>query len=236
MNTFIYNNVSSRSFHCLISGEDTFEKPAPDIEHIQVPGRNGDLILPGKRFPNVDITYHCIIKKNFVANYQELSEHLLKDQGYHRLEDTIHPGCYRMAVFASGISPSMLALNKHGTFDLTFSCKPQQYLVEGESSIDLTASGYVTNPTKFDAKPLIRVYGYGELNVGGRVVHINSHSYAYIDLDCELEEAYCGNANCNSLVVLRTNNAFPVLVPNSNYVGFGTGITKVEVTPRWWTI
>lgn len=42
MNTFTYNNVSSHSFHCLVSGEDTFEKPAPDMERIQVPGETGN--------------------------------------------------------------------------------------------------------------------------------------------------------------------------------------------------
>lgn len=236
MNTFTYNSVSSKSFHCLISGEDTFGKPAPDAEHIQVPGRNGDLILPGKRFQNLEITYHCIIKKDFPINYQSLGEHLLKDQDYHRLEDTFHPGFYRMAVFGSGINPSMLALNKHGTFDLVFSCKPQMYLVGGETTAVFTSNGYINNPTKFEAKPLLRVYGVGDILVNGRTIHINSHSNPYIDLDCELEEAYCGNTNCNSLIILRTNNAFPVLQPQSNYIGLGSGISKVIVTPRWWTI
>ncbi|MBR2257911.1 MAG: hypothetical protein IJ899_11430 [Blautia sp.] len=141
MNTFTFNGVSSKTFHCLVSGEDTFGKPAPDVEHVQIPGRNGDLILTGKRFPNIALSYHCMIKKDFAANYQALAEHLLKDQADHRLEDTIHHGFYRMAMFGSGITPSMLALNKHGAFDITFSCKPQMYLVEGEAATELTTGG-----------------------------------------------------------------------------------------------
>ena len=201
-----------------------------------IPGRNGDLIISNKRYQNVDIVYHCMIGKHFSLNYQLLCAYLLKSPGYHQLEDSFHPDHYRMAVFDSSIEPEMQALNKHGTFDLKFSCKPQMWLKSGEESITYTSEAYLTNPTSFIAKPLIRVYGSGEVTVGGRALRVENSIYSYVDIDSELEECYYGANNCNGMVTLRTNNEFPILSPGSNWVGLGTGITKVILTPRWWTV
>ena len=201
-----------------------------------VPGRNGDLIINNKRYQNVDVVYHCIIKKNFSSNYQSLCTHLLKSPGYHRLEDTFHPDHYRLAVFDSTIEPEMLALNKHGTFDLKFSCKPQMWLKTGETAVTFTSGANLTNPTVFIAKPLIRVYGSGDVTIAGRTVHVTNSTYSYVDIDSELEECYYGTNNCNSLVTLKTNNEFPVLNTGSNWIGLGSGIARVVLTPRWWTL
>lgn len=236
MNTFTYNGVSSKTYKCLVSGEDAWAKPAPDLEHVVVPGRNGDLIINNKRYQNVDVVYHCIIKKEFPANYQGLCTQLLKSPGYQRLEDSFHPDHYRMAVFDSSIEPEMLALNKHGTFDLKFSCKPQMWLKSGEAAITYTSGAYLTNPTLFTAKPLIRIYGSGDITIAGRTVHVTNSTYSYVDIDSELEECYYGANNCNAMVTLKTNNEFPTLSPGSNWIGLGSGISRVVLTPRWWTI
>ena len=235
-NTFTFNGISSKTYRCLVSGEDSFAKPAPDVEHVSIPGRNGDLIITGNRYQNVDVVYHCMIRKDFLLNYHLLCSYLLESPTYHRLEDSFHPDHYRMAVFDSAIQPEMLALNKHGTFDLKFSCKPQMWLKTGETPVTYTSGTYLTNPTLFAAKPRIRVYGSGDVIVGGRMVRVTNSNYAYVDIDCEMEECYYGANNCNSMVTLRTNNEFPVLNPGNNWVGLGSGITKVELTPRWWTI
>ena len=201
-----------------------------------VPGRDGDLVISNKRYQNVDLVYHCMIKKDFLSNYQALSAQLLKSPSYHRLEDSFHPDHYRMAVFDSSIEPEMLAHNKHGTFDLKFSCKPQMWLKEGEVPITYTAGTFLTNPTAFTAKPLIRVYGTGEVTVGSRTVRVDNGTYPYVDIDCEMEECYYGANNCNPMVTLKTNNDFPVLAPGNNWVGLGSGISRVVLTPRWWTL
>ena len=110
------------------------------------------------------------------------------------------------------------------------------WLKTGETPITYTSGAYLTNPTLFTAKPLIRVYGSGDVTIAGRVVRVTNSTYAYVDIDCEMEECYYGANNCNSMATLKTNNEFPVLNPGSNWVGLGSGITKVVLTPRWWTI
>ncbi len=63
MHKFIYNNRSSSDFGLTVSGEDTFKKPAPVMEHIEIPGRNGDLVISNHRYKNVEVVYHIGIKK-----------------------------------------------------------------------------------------------------------------------------------------------------------------------------
>ena len=231
---FIYNGRSSSDFNLVLSGEDTWKKPMPDVERMQIPGRNGDLLLSNRRYSNVEVTYHAGIRRDFDTNFTAFMNFLLKEPGYHRLEDSWHGKYYRMAVLDKEISPKMNTLNRSGTFELTFSCMPQQYLKDGERLQVLTGSGTVFNPTMYDAKPLLRIYGSGRLTVGDEQVTVTDND-SYIDLDCELEDAFRDAVNMNQSIELSSGD-FPVLPPGSTSITFGSGITRVELVPRWWCL
>ena len=231
---FIYNGRSSADFNLVLSGEDTWKKSMPDVERTQIPGRNGDLLLSNHRYSNVEITYHVGIKRDFDKNYTSFMNFLLKEPGYHRLEDSYHGEYYRMAVLDKEVSPKLGYKNASGTFDLTFSCMPQQYLKSGERLQVLTGSGTVFNPTMYDAKPLLRIYGRGKLTVGEEQVTVTEND-SFIDLDCELEDAFRNTVNLNSCIELSSGD-FPELKPGSTSITFGSGITKVELIPRWWCL
>ena len=85
----------------------------------------------------------------------------------------------------------------------------------------------------FDAKPLIRVYGVGELGIGSETITITKGATEYIDIDCDIQDCYEGLENRNGLVSLTD---FPTLPSGNTGITLGTGITKVEITPRWWTL
>ena len=231
---FIYNGRSSADFNLFLSGEDTWTKALPDMERMQIPGRNGDLLLSNHRYNNVELTYHVGIKRNFAVNFEAFLNFLLKDPGYHRLEDSYHSDYYRLAVLDKEIRPQMNALNRSGTFDLTFSCMPQQYLKSGERLQELTGSGTVYNPTLYNAKPLLRIFGAGTLHIGDYQVTITEND-SFIDLDCELEDAFRDTVNMNQYLELDSGE-FPVLPPGSTTIAFATGVTRVELTPRWWCL
>ena len=105
----------------------------------------------------------------------------------------------------------------------------------GDISVTVTEPTYFVNPGYFTSKPLIRVYGTGTFTVGDVVVTIAAHTTPYIDIDSELQDCYYESTNMNSYVSFSGND-FPVLKPGSNYVLMGSGITKLEVTPRWWVL
>ena len=97
-------------------------------------------------------------------------------------------------------------------------------------------TGYrIINPTHFDSKPLIRVYGTGTFTANDITVIISAHTQPYIDIDSELEECYYEDTNMNSYVSM-TDRTFPTLKPGTNGILPTPGITKLEVTPRWWEL
>ncbi len=234
MHLFLYRGRSSQDFGLVLSGEDTWRKAMPDVERKQIPGRNGDLLLSNHRYSNVEITYHIGIRRDFDRNFTAFMNFLLREPGYHRLEDSYHPDFYRMAVLDKEIKPKLSALNASGSFDLTFSCMPQQYLKSGERRQELTGSGTVFNPTLYDARPLLRIYGAGKIIIGDEQVTVTEND-SYIDLDCELEDAFRDTINLNGCIELSSGD-FPVLKPGSTGITFGSGITKVELIPRWWCL
>lgn len=235
-NYFTFDGVTSSSLNTYISGEGTFNAPERVYDMQVIPGRNGALALDEKRFENVELTYPAFIFKddgtNFEAAISDLRNALLSKNGYKRLTDTYHPGEFRLAIYKDGLEVAPTMINRAGEFDLVFTCKPQRFLTSGETVTTKTSSGTITNPTKFDARPLLVVTGTGNLTVNGTQIAI---SKTPTTIDCELMEAYNGTTSRNGDIVL-TPNAFPVLSPGSNTITLGAGITKVEITPRWWKI
>lgn len=228
-----FNGKSSRDFDVCISGSGIYETPAREVESISIPGRNGDLHIEADKYSNVAITYPAYITKDFSSNYSAFKAYLLSQKGYKRLMDSYEPDYYRLAVYSSSISPEMTPLNRGGKFDIVFDCDPRRFMVSGDKTKTFTASGSLKNPTRFDSLPHIRAYGTGTFTISGVSVQITSAS-TYTDIDCELQEAYKGSTNCNGNIVL-TNGVFPSLAPDLNSISM-SGISRLEIKPRWWTI
>ena len=233
-NYFTLDGVDSRDFGVYISGQGTFSAPARSYELLPVPGRNGDLVGTEKRFENGELTYPAFIYANFKQNIADFRAFLNSLFGYHRLVDSYQPNEFRMVFFQGEFDPDVTAKNDAASFDITFNCKPQRFLLSGEQATTLTADGTITNPTRFNSQPLLRVYGTGDLGINGDTITI-SQADVYTDIDCEMMDAYKGTENRNQYITL-TNYNFPVLVPGENGIALGTGITRVEITPRWWTV
>lgn len=233
-NYFTLDGVDSRDFGVYISGQGTFNASGRDYNIIPVPGRNGDLVGPEKRFLNGTLTYPAFIYANFKQQIEAFRNFLLSLVGYHDLIDSYHPNEIRKVLFEGPFEADVEPKNDAGKFDIEFNCKPQRFLASGNQVTTLTADGSITNPTRFDARPLLRVYGTGTLGIGSQSVTI-TQADVYTDIDCEMMDAFKGTENKNPYVQL-TNYNFPVFVPGVNNISLGTGITQVDITPRWWVV
>ena len=233
-NYFTFNGHNSLEYGITISGSGTYNKPARVVERFKIPGRNGELTIDNGKFRNVNITYECTIGRSFAKNMDYLFQWLMSHRGYNRLEDSLQPDYYRMARVSGVPDPEQWANLIGGTFEITFDCIPQRFLKSGEEMREFTSAGTIRNPTLYDALPLIRVYGTGTLGVGSTTITILSAD-GYTDLDCDIQDAYKGQLNCNQNIRLDSGS-FPVLKPGDNGISLGNGITKIELTPRWWTI
>ena len=234
-NYFTLDGVDSRSLGVYISGSGTYNSPAMAYNAIPVPGRSGDLLGLERRMENVELTYPAFVAGgNFGAKMEALRAFLLSRNGYTRLVDSYHPGEYRMAFFPGPLQADVTPVLDAGAFDLTFVCKPQRWLLSGETITTLTANGSITNPTRFASRPLLRVYGSGRLIVGSVAVDISTTDPS-IYIDCDIMDAYYNGANRNANISLSDND-FPVLRSGNTGFILGSGITRVDITPRWYTV
>lgn len=232
MNYFIFNGQSSLDYGVYISGSGTFNGAERDVESVGVPGRNGDLIIDNGRFKNAPLVYPAFIPNGLSEKVAGLRSMLSSATGYQRIEDTYHPEEYRLGYYAGGLEVSTSTLNIGGNFDVSFICKPQRFLKAGEQKITLTQSGSILNPTLFPAKPLLRVYGTGTVQIGDLTITINLAN-VYTDIDCEIMEAYKGATNCNANVSLPDA---VYISAGTNAITLGGSVTQVDFIPRWWII
>lgn len=226
---FTYDGKNSGDFGCFVANANQFDAPARDIESINIPGMNGALTIDNGRYNNLKLTYSMYVHGDVRTQIAGLRNYLSSVKGYKRLEDTYNPGMFYLARFIDSFSVSQSDPCNAG-FNVTFDRKPQRFLKSGEMPIEVTGSTVIINETDQTAKPLIRAYGTGSFTIGSKTMTISSAS-VYTDIDCDIMEAYKGSTNCNGNV----SGNFPVLEPGNNSVSL-TGLTKLEITPRWWVL
>lgn len=217
----------------------SFNKPAKSVNTFTVPGRSGALVIDEGTYENVTITYPAYFRATqgiaFPQAFKRLLDRLAPLSGYQRIEEARDPEHFRLGRVIIPQTPNVVRLNRNGFFDLAFDCKPQRYLTAGEVQADFTADSSIYNPTAYAARPLIRIYGNGTTTVGNTQFTTANNADNYIDIDCEMMDCYRGAANMNASVTF-TGTDFPALEPGDNQILLGTGISRVEITPRWWEL
>lgn len=227
-----------------ISGAGTFGAPEKDVPTYTVPGRNGLVLGSTSRLQNIQVTYPAFICSNFAQNMMDLRSFLLSRNGYVKITDDYDTTHYRKGFFNAGIEPEMTQMLDAGQFNLVFNCLPQRWLLTGDTEQTNPAS--LTNATRFDAKPLVRIYGYGTLSIGSVDFVIAQHTESYVDVDCETMQVYCGDTNMAAYADFQaTENGQtvynvdpPVLAANATttITKSGATITSYKITPRWWEV
>ena len=90
------------------------------------------------------------------------------------------------------------------------------------------------NPTPYESKPTIRVYGSGTVTINSNTITIDS-GQTYVDIDSEMQDCYTGSTNKNDKVSFSTHK-FPTLKPGVNAISYTGSVTSVEITPMWWIL
>lgn len=233
-----WDGITSDSLNCIVERYPTYTVPQRKQSAISVPGRNGDLLLQQQAYSNYIQGYDIYLSgprnNSKLPDVARAVAAWLNVGGYRKLVDDYTPGSYRMAFF-QGPMDLENTFNLYGRTTIEFNCKPQRFLNSGDTAQTIsTSGGTITNPTAFNAKPLITVYGSGAatLQVGEYVCTLSSIDES-ITLDSDTENAYKGTTNLNSKVTIPD---FPELAPGDNEITWTGGITSVEIIPRWWTL
>lgn len=115
------------------------------------------------------------------------------------------------------------------TAQIVFDCEP--FMVEAQDTeIVLTGSSQISNPGTYEALPLLKIEGSGDVtfSINGSSVTITEMSSGQpVFLDCDAGYVY-HNSGARTMT-----GDFPVLRTGINDIVFGSGITRMTITPHW---
>lgn len=230
--TLTFDGQTSSSYHVYITGEAVFNAPERNVEMISIPGRNGAFALDHGRFENIEVTYPAGIvadsETDFAQAVSDFRNFLCSRTGYCRLTDDYNSNEYRMAVYKSGLEVTNAQLLA-GEFSITFECKPQRFLTSGESAISVTSGDTITNPTLFDARPLLEVDGYGDIDINGDTITVaQSTPLGYIQVS---EYKNWSGAAFSFTQTVAIDDTFAVTGDTIDWVNSG-GVSNFAV---YWT-
>lgn len=225
--SFTFDGTNSRAYGVYITGRGVFNAPERNVEMVEIPGRNGAYALDKGNFNNIEVTYPAGIfadtEADFAQAVSDLRNFLCSKNGYCRLEDDYNSGEYRMAIYKSGLEVDHDMLTA-GEFNIVFECKPQRWLTSGETAVSVASGGKVTNPTLFEAKPLLEVTGYGTIDIGGSEIEIANVTIGNTVL-------YGGN-NFTESQPPTLPVYYDILLDNTEFLNSGDSINASGITER----
>lgn len=238
--TFTFNGVRAADYGIYVTDVNVFNSAARDVEYIQIPGRDGAFALDRGRFQNISVVYKCAMTQDtdedFATAISEFRNAIASTKGYKRLEDDIHTDEYRMGVFSKGLEAPTLN-TKTATFDVEFNCQPQRWLKSGETAVPISSGGIITNPTLFEAHPLLHLWGYGTVNMladdqDSQIV-INNDEYGAVLLTNKVTKSSSQVSEYfdkSATALLNSNDAVQVSAGSVLSISFDTAIGVVNVT------
>lgn len=111
-----------------------------------------------------------------------------------------------------------------------FDIQPFFWLDSGKSAITLTENGVITNPGNLPSKPVIKIFGSGDitLNVGADSYQLTDVN-EYITIDSDLKQVYKEHINQGKKLV----GGFPSLKVGNNNISWTGNVTKIEIKGNW---
>ena len=233
-----FGGVNSADFDLYIGGEGTFNAPKRAVEVVEVPGRNGAIVIDKGHFENIEVSYTVINQEQDLATFSQklagFRNALGALRGYQRLSDTFHPDEFREALFVDDFEVKPIDYATASKFTIIFNCKPQRYLVSGETPVVVADGDTLSNPTLFESEPLLAIKGSGlvkfngyEINIvnplRGEVTIVEPQIYTYVDGRGpgheypEEESDPAAVANVDDDITINSATFFWILYLNDDY-------------------
>jgi phage-related protein len=172
---FVYGGEGSREHGLFIRDFPTYYAAERRISAQEIPARNGTVIDDEGSFSNVTSIYNVWMKHDFgIEKLHSLSYWLLGGKGYRKLEDSFEPEVYRMAVCSNALEVAM-EIERKGSAEITFNCKPQRFLRFGDLPVRAANGGSLYN-RYMPSRPQIILQGTGSgaITIGGKGVVISN--------------------------------------------------------------
>lgn len=211
-------------------------KPTRKMTVTPIAGTNREVVEMEDAWESVDQPYTLVVGNGTVGCVESEAiaiARALYQTGIKTLTDGYDTTHFRLAYFQGPFDVEN-RFTQLGKADVTFRCRPELFLNSGATAVTVASGGKITNPTVYNSKPLIHVEGSGNgtLVVAGVTIQLTD-MVDYLNIDCDKMDTYrLPTENRNSLM---TGN-YPVLKTGDNTITYSGGITKVDITPRWYEI
>lgn len=228
MSYLIFRNVSTESLDGVyVSEMPSHKKAGKRMTEYYVKGRDGALHVD-EGFSNFDLTAKLVLI-NAPVDRRQLVNAWADGTGKLITSDDL-TRCY-MATVKDEVRWNRTKANQgfYDTATITFNCQPFMFEAN-ETVVELTESGTITNPGSATSYPLIQIEGSGDVSFvfAGSTIRINGMTSGVpVYIDCENGYIYTPSGAATII------GDIPVLSLGANYIGFGTGVSKITVTPRW---
>lgn len=241
----LFDGFATNNNGIFTTGRNTHNAPERDVTTFQIAGRNGDFFVDNGRWNNIEVTYPC-----FVAGFSAQEQYIRNVFGYPLtnykiLQDSYDETHIRLARPVGGIVFEPIR-GDFANFELTFDCDPRRFLLSGQDATEIDGSVTITNPTRFEARPLIYIEDVSE---GTEISVIDGNGKEYtltaldnftgpLEIDSERQDivAYVDDVptNMNSLFALP--DGFPLLTQHGSQITITGTYGYAEITPRWWEL
>lgn len=204
-----------------------------DYQVVEVPGRDGDLIISNNRrksfVQEIPVIYTGEYSER-VKNIDVARQIMLTDDKFHNLTFNNEPSFVYQAAFLTAFKVGKN--QSESTQTLQFEMMPYKYLVDGQKSVIVTSGATLKNVGTIVAKPLIKLAGSGDitLKIGSQSLTLKGVDTGIIlDSDAQLATSLDGKRTQFD----KMYGDFLTIPVGNQTISWTGSVTKVEITPRW---
>lgn len=231
---FTYKKIKASDMGLRVLNNVVFSSPERDVELVQIPGRDGDLIIDNGRYESVIRSIPCRLESNkndVEVLIDRINNWLINSDGFNEFLWHNDPD-YVYQAKIEGQVESQRVLSRFAETIIDFRLHPVKHLRSSLREREIVNGLVVVNTLALSAKPIIRVVGTGDvtLQIGDQQVELTE-----LPGGCIIDSERQTITNLHSSETLFSNMRsypFPKLVPGNNAITWTGNDIKVFITPR----
>jgi len=231
---FTYKKIKASDMNLRVLNQIGFTSPMRDIELINVPGRDGELIMDNGRYHSVVRSIPCRIearRDNIEQLMNRIHNWLGTDHKYHDfLWHNDLDFVYKAKI--EGQIESQRVLSRLSLIDINLRIHPIKYLRSSLREREIKNGSVIVNTQALEAKPMIRIVGSGNitLQIGDqRVILENLPEGCIIDSETQ---TITNLAQTTTLFSHMRSYPFPKLISGNNKLTWNANHMQVFIAPR----
>lgn len=217
--------------------ELTIENAVRDVEIVEIPGKNGDIVIDNGRYKSVAFSPKFIMwKKSNFRSFEEQQNALtdLMTGAYGYSEMTIL-GNSNYTYMARVVDEARITLDDEvsAEVEINFSLKPIKYITSGLDTVNLANGAILDNIGKVPSNPMIVLTGTGNvtLTLDSKIVVFKNITDGVV-VDFESKTVTNLDKNSPKWETLYTW-PLPSLPVGNNKISWDNSNFKISMIPRW---